>query len=128
MVKVPGEETCPYLYHTVVFDNTGRHDIAIALSAVAQAELLVWVPILPVLKGGTVNVYDDLQDVIDSDASGDMMISTGDWNARHGPTDKATRYILGKVALVMGYANAPPPQKKKIEADEGVLRVDKDKS
>ncbi len=54
------------------------------------------------------------------------MIFAGDWNARSAPTGMATRYILGKVALVIGCANAPSP--KKNEADEGVLRVDKEKN
>ncbi len=69
---------------------------------------------MPAVKGGTVNFYNDLQDVIASDPSGDMMIFTGNWNARPGPTDMATRYILGKVVLGMECANAPPPQHWKL--------------
>ncbi len=60
------------------------------------------------------NFYDDLQDVIDNDPLEDMMIFAGNWNARLGPTDMATRYILGKVVLGMGCANAPPPQNLKL--------------
>ncbi len=45
MIKVPGEEAYYHLYHSGVVDNTGRHDVAIALSEGAQAALLAWVPI-----------------------------------------------------------------------------------
>ncbi len=57
VTKVPGEEACYHLYHSSVVDNTGRHCVAIALSAA----LLAWMPIASPfasarLKGTTVNL------------------------------------------------------------------------
>ncbi len=40
VIKVPGEEACYHLCHSEVVDNTGRHGVAIALSATARAVLL----------------------------------------------------------------------------------------
>ncbi len=39
--------------------------------------------------------YDDLQAAVDRVPAGDMLIVTGDWNARPDPVDTATRHILG---------------------------------
>ncbi len=108
-------------------DSTGKHGVAIALSEAAQAGLLAWVPISSRvasawLKGTTVNFaviavyapaldaaeetkdsfYDDLQDAV---PTGDMVIVAGDWNARPGPVDAATRHILGKFAVGTRCAN-----------------------
>ncbi len=44
LIKVPGEETCYYLYHSGVVDNTGRYGVAISLSEAAQAAHLACVP------------------------------------------------------------------------------------
>ncbi len=49
--------------------------------------------------------YDDLQDAVDRVPAGDMLIVAGDWNARPGPADPATRHILGKFAVGMRCAN-----------------------
>ncbi len=123
-IKVPGEEACYHIYHSGVVDNSGRNGVAIALSEAAQAALLAWVPISSRLasarlKGTTVNLtvvsvyaptldaaeeakdsfYDDLQDAVDRVPAGDMLIVAGDWNARPGPADPATRHILGKFAV-----------------------------
>ncbi len=45
-----------------------------------------------------VNFYDDLQDTVGRVPTRDMLIVAGDWNARPGPVDTATRHILGKFA------------------------------
>ncbi len=99
-------------------DNIGRYGVAVALSEAAQAALLAWLPISSRLanarlKGTTVNLivvavyaptldaaeeakgsfYDDLQDAVDRVPAGDMLIVAGDWNARPGPADPATRHI-----------------------------------
>ncbi len=60
-INVPGEEAFYHLYHSGVVDNIGRHGVAIALSEVAQAAFLAWVPSSPRLastriKGTTVNL------------------------------------------------------------------------
>ncbi len=127
VIKVPGEEACYHLYYSEVVDNSGRHGVAIALSEAAQAALLAWVPISSrlaraLLKGTTVNLtviavyaptldaaqerknsfYDDLQDAVGRVPSGDMLIVAGDWNARPGPVDTATRHILGSLQWARG--------------------------
>ncbi len=104
--------------------------MAIDLSEAAQAALLAWVPILSRcararFEGTTVNItvvavyaptldaaeevkdafYDDLQGAVDRVPTADMLIVAGDWNARPGPMDQATRYILGKFAVGMTCAN-----------------------
>ncbi len=104
--------------------------MAIALSEAAQAALLAWVPIssrlaIARLKGTTLNLtviavhaptldateetkgsfYNDLQDAVGRVPTGDMLIVAGDWNARPGPVDPATRHILGKFAVGTRCAN-----------------------
>ncbi len=91
-----------HLYLCGAVDNTGRHGVAVALSEVAQAALLAWVPISPrlastCLKGATVNLpvvavyaptldeaeevqgsyYDGLQDAIDSASLGTSWLWQG---------------------------------------------------
>ncbi len=123
VIKVPGEEACYHLYHSGVVDNAGGQGVAIALHEAAQTALLAWVPISSrlasaQLKGTTVNLtvvavyaptldsfFDNLQDVVDRVPAGDMLIVAGDWNARPGPVDPATRHILGKFAVGMRCVN-----------------------
>ncbi len=129
-IKVPGEEACYHLFHIGVVDNTGRHGVAIALSGAAQAAIRAWVTIssrLPSarLKRTTVNLtvipcyvptldaaeekkypfYDDVHDAVGGVPAGNMLIVTGDWNARPGPVDTATWHILDKFAVGTGWAN-----------------------
>ncbi len=42
VIKVPVEDTCSYLDHNVVIDNSGRHAIATALGETIKAALLAW--------------------------------------------------------------------------------------
>ncbi len=44
VIKVPCEETCYHLYHSKVVDNTGKQDVAVALSGAVHTVLLVWLP------------------------------------------------------------------------------------
>ena len=123
-IKVPGENISYHLYHSGVSDNSGLHGVAIALSPDAQAALLAWQPVsyrlaMVRLKGQISNIsvitvyaptliadevdkarfYADLQTLVDSVPSRDVLIVAGDWNARTGPADDATRHILGRFAL-----------------------------
>ncbi len=107
-----GEEACYHLYRSGVVDNTGRHGVAIALSEVAYAALLVWLPITSrlanaQLKGTMVKdlFYDNLQDAVDRVPALDMLIILEDWNARPSLVDMATQHILGKFALGTGCPN-----------------------
>ncbi len=61
--QAPREDARHHLYHSGVVDNAGRHCVAIAISAAAQAALLAWVPIPSRLasvrlKGTAVNLTD----------------------------------------------------------------------
>ncbi len=49
--------------------------------------------------------YDDLQDAVDRVPTGDMQIVAGEWNARLGPAELATRHSLFKFALGTRCAN-----------------------
>ncbi len=124
VIKVPVEDTCSYLDHNVVIDNSGRHAIATALGETIKAVLLAWgsrssrlASVL--LKGATMNhnviavcaltldaeeevkgaFYGDLQGAVDSVYQGDVLIVAGDWNATSGAADVAIRHILGRSDL-----------------------------
>ena len=97
--------------------------MATALSPLAQAALHAWEPVshrlaTVRLKGAVVNItvisiytpilnaaekdkdiYHDLQAVVDSTPSTDLLVVAGDWNACTGPADENTRYVLGRFAL-----------------------------
>ncbi len=130
VIKVHCEEACHHLYHSGVVANTRRFGEAIALSEAAQTALLAWVPISFRItsarpKETTVNLlvaavcaptldaaeeamdsfYDDRQDAVDRVPAGDMLIVTGDWNARPGPVKPATRHILGNFGFGTSCAN-----------------------
>ncbi len=127
VIKVPGEEACYHLYHSGVVDNTGRHGVVIVLSEAAQAALLAWVPIssrlasartavnltviavyaptLDAAKETKDSFYDDLQNAVDRVPAGDMLTVTGDWNAKPGPVDPATRHVSCKFAVGARCAN-----------------------
>ncbi len=48
---------------------------------------------------------NDLQDAINEVPTSDILVVAGDWNARTGPVDDATRQILGRFALGPRCAN-----------------------
>ena len=104
-------------------DNSGLYGLVNALSPQAQAALLVWEPVshrlaTVRLKGAVLNVtvfsvyaqtlnaagefkdiYHNLQAIVDCTLSTDLLVITGDWNARNGPEDENTRHVLGRFAL-----------------------------
>ena len=123
-IKIPGESTTYWLYHSGPENNTGQHGVAFALSSKANGALLSWNPVssriaLARFKGRPFNLtvvsvyaptlpsdtsvkdefYQQLQSVIDEVPRNDVLVIAGDWNARVGPADDATRHILGKFGL-----------------------------
>ncbi len=45
---------------------------------------------------------DDLQGAVGGVPAGNILIVAGDWNARPGPVDTATRHILGSLQWARG--------------------------
>ncbi len=43
--------------------------------------------------------YSQLQAFVDEVPTGDILIVTGDWNARTGPADATSRHVLGSFVL-----------------------------
>ncbi len=58
-----------------------------------------YAPTLDAAEEANDSLYDYLQDAVDRVTAGDMLIVAGDWNARPGPVDTATRHILGKFTV-----------------------------
>ncbi len=56
-------------------------------------------PTLGAAEEAKYSSYDVIQEAVDRVPAGDMLTATGDWNARPGALDKATRHILGKFTL-----------------------------
>ncbi len=123
-INVPHADATYQLYYSGVQDNTGRHGVALALSAAVNAALLDWAPIFPRLarvriKGAVANIIiiavyastlnaaddikndfeADLQDAVDEIPARDILVVAGDWNARTGPADESTCHLLGRFAL-----------------------------
>ena len=123
-IKIPGEPTSYWLYHSGPENNTGQHGVALALSQKANEALIAWKPVssriaLARFKGHPVNLtvvsvyaptlpsdpsvkddfYQQLQNVVDEVPRNDVLLVAGDWNARVGPADDTTRHILGKFGL-----------------------------
>ncbi len=65
----------------------------------------VYAPTLGAADEAKDSFYDDLQDAVGRVPAGDMLIVAGEWNARPGPADPATRYILSKFAVGTRCAN-----------------------
>ncbi len=65
----------------------------------------VYAPALDAAEEAKDTFYDDVQDAVDRAPAGDMLIVAGNWNARPGPADPATRHILGKFAVGTRCAN-----------------------
>ncbi len=65
----------------------------------------VYAPTLGAAEEAKDSFNDDLQDAVDRVPERDMPIIAGDWSARPGPVDKATRRILGKFAVGTRCAN-----------------------
>ncbi len=65
----------------------------------------VYAPTLDAAEGAKDSFYADIQDAVDRVPAGDMLFVTGDWNARPGPVDMATRHILCKFAVGTRCAN-----------------------
>ncbi len=51
--------------------------------------LAVYVPTLDAAEERKDSFYDDLQDAVGRVPTGDMLIVSGDWNARPGPVNTA---------------------------------------
>ncbi len=69
------------------------------------AVIAVYAPTLDAAEEVKDSFYDDLQDAVNRVPAGDILIVAGDWNARPGPADPATRHILGKFAVGTRCAN-----------------------
>lgn len=124
VIPVAHSNTSYHLYHSGVSDDSGRHGVAVALSANANAALLDWEPISERLarirlKGSIFNItviavyaptrdaddttkndfYEDLQNLVRQVPSSDMLIVAGDWNARAGKSDGLSQGAVGKFGL-----------------------------
>ncbi len=74
-----------------------------------MAIALIEAPTLDAAEETKDSFYDDLLNAVGRVPTGDMLIAAGNWNARPGPVDTATRHILGKFAVGTRCANGDRP-------------------
>lgn len=123
-IKVPGNDSHYWLYHSGPEDGSGQHGVALVLSAKTNKALISWTPVSSRIatarfRGQPFNVtviavyaptlaadpgdkdefYENLQAVVNQVPKRDILIVAGDWNAKTGPSDNSTRHILGRFGL-----------------------------
>jgi exonuclease III len=123
-IPVPGADVSYWLYHSGPTDNSGLHGVGFALSDRANDALIAWKPVSPRIavarfKGSPLNLtviaiyaptssadpsvkdtfYEDLQEALNQTPRRDMLVIAGDWNARVGQQEEATRHIIGRFTL-----------------------------